>query len=312
MEIKNINENNKTNDKEECFVIMPISNQDGYENGHFSRVYEDIFKPAIEKAGFKPFRVDDSKSSNVIHVNIIKRLIEAPMAICDLSTKNPNVMYELGIRQAFDKPVVLVGDNNPGEIFDINGINTHQYSKGLYYGDVIKDQNTISEMIRETYNSHKEGNEFNSLISIIKINAAVIKTDDKVNESDLIRAMYNDVLSMKSDINKLKNQNNVSLRENQLLNDNSKYWINFNENKEENKNKLYAEQLVNRLDYIKMSEEDFDIKLRKCLSMLNNVQKSIISKNSDKETTERLLILREDIENYISYLRNFSSIEKVR
>lgn len=34
-------------DREECFVIMPISDPDGYATGHFQHVYNDIFAPAI-------------------------------------------------------------------------------------------------------------------------------------------------------------------------------------------------------------------------------------------------------------------------
>lgn len=42
----------KTEEKERCFVIMPISDPEEYEDGHFKNVYEDIFKPAIEAAGY--------------------------------------------------------------------------------------------------------------------------------------------------------------------------------------------------------------------------------------------------------------------
>ena len=41
------NSNNK-----KCFVIMPISDADGYDKGHFNRVYEYLIKPACEEAGF--------------------------------------------------------------------------------------------------------------------------------------------------------------------------------------------------------------------------------------------------------------------
>lgn len=29
-------------DQKECFVIMPISDAEGYDKGHFTRVYYDI------------------------------------------------------------------------------------------------------------------------------------------------------------------------------------------------------------------------------------------------------------------------------
>ena len=102
-----------------CFVIMPISNHEAYDIGHFDRVYTNIFKPAIIKAGFIPKRADECDKTNVIILDIIDNIIKADMVICDLSTSNPNVMYELGIRQAYDRPVTLVKDKISKRIFDI-------------------------------------------------------------------------------------------------------------------------------------------------------------------------------------------------
>lgn len=73
----------------ECFVIMPISDPEGYPSGHFARVYEDIFKPAIQAAGYEPKRADDVLETNLIQLDLLRRLLEAPMAICDLSSRNP-------------------------------------------------------------------------------------------------------------------------------------------------------------------------------------------------------------------------------
>ena len=55
------------------------------------------------------------------------------MALCDLSNRNPNVLYELGLRQAYDKPVVLVQDDKTERIFDVSGINTVSYKKAIVY-----------------------------------------------------------------------------------------------------------------------------------------------------------------------------------
>lgn len=41
-------------DKGMCFVIMPISDPEDYEEGHFKRVYDDIFATAIREAGYTP------------------------------------------------------------------------------------------------------------------------------------------------------------------------------------------------------------------------------------------------------------------
>ena len=58
-------------DQKECFVIMPISDAEGYDKGHFTRVYYDIIKPAVESAGHKPIRADEVVSSNLIQLAYI-------------------------------------------------------------------------------------------------------------------------------------------------------------------------------------------------------------------------------------------------
>lgn len=47
---------------EKCFIIMPISNQGEYSEGHFTKVYEQIIKPAVENCGYEAYRVDDDYS----------------------------------------------------------------------------------------------------------------------------------------------------------------------------------------------------------------------------------------------------------
>ena len=59
-------------EKGKCFVIMPISDPDGYDKGHFESVYKDIFAPAIEKAGYTPHRVDEDARSGLIQARLLK------------------------------------------------------------------------------------------------------------------------------------------------------------------------------------------------------------------------------------------------
>ena len=68
-------------DKKECFVIMPISDAEGYDKGHFTRVYEHLVKPAVIEAGFEPMRADDTSKANFIVVDILKQILESDMAI---------------------------------------------------------------------------------------------------------------------------------------------------------------------------------------------------------------------------------------
>lgn len=103
----------KTQEEElkRCFVIMPISDVDGYAPGHFDRVFKHIIEPACRHSGYEAIRADVTAKTNVIIVDILKNALNCEMAICDLSARNPNVFYELGFRQAFNKKTVLMIDN---------------------------------------------------------------------------------------------------------------------------------------------------------------------------------------------------------
>jgi hypothetical protein len=169
--------------EQECFVIMPISDHKDYEKGHFKRVYEDVIIPACEKANFKAVRADDVEETDMIHLSILKKLIEAPMAICDLSTRNPNVLFELGLRQAFDKPVVLIQEKGTERIFDVSILRAYDYCKELKYKDVLDDQEAISKMLKGTEKAFVTGEGFNSVIKLLSLTqSATIKTIDDPNE----------------------------------------------------------------------------------------------------------------------------------
>ncbi|WP_312373165.1 hypothetical protein [Lachnoclostridium sp.] len=170
--------------KDMCFVIMPIGDSHAYD--HYKHVYDDIFAEAIKSAGFKPKRADDDKSSSMIQVEIIRDIVSAPMAICDLSSRNPNVLFELGIRQAFDLPVVLVQEVGTPRIFDISTINTIEYRKDRIYHEVLEDRKKIEEALNATKDNTKG---INSIIKLLGINKAEVKGAGEFNELDEIRVL---------------------------------------------------------------------------------------------------------------------------
>lgn len=165
-----------SDERPECFLIMPISDPVGYETGHFRRVCEDLFVPACELAGYHSVRADKVREANLIHLDILRRLINSPMAICDLSCRNPNVLFELGIRQAFDKPVVLVQERGTEKIFDINPLRIIEYDNRLRYRDSVESQHQIAQAITATRDASPES--ANSLIRLLSISAASVGTTD--------------------------------------------------------------------------------------------------------------------------------------
>jgi hypothetical protein len=168
----------KPTEHKTCFVMMPISDAAGYEPGHFGRVYNYIIKPACQKAGFDAIRADEVQNTNVIILDILKRILDADMVLCDLSTRNPNVMYELGIRQAFNKPVTLIKDDLTERIFDTGMIRDVPYSASLRVDTIEKAIEEIATSLRNTYEG--AGRETNSLIQLLGIESATLPAPEKI------------------------------------------------------------------------------------------------------------------------------------
>ncbi len=176
-------------DRKVCFVIMPFSDPEGYEKGHFKKIYEQIFKPAIEDAGYTAFRMDENSESTLIQAKIYNHLINEPMVLCDLSSKNPNVLYELGIRHAYDKPVVLVQEEGQSHIFDIAGLTTVSYRKNRLYDEVVQDQKNITEAIKQTANAQNNY----SVMSLVNLNPAMLDSKNGITKEDKLEILISDL-----------------------------------------------------------------------------------------------------------------------
>lgn len=182
----NKNTTGETQQPKRCFVMMPFSEPEGYDKGHFRKIYEQIIKPAIENAGYVAYRVDENGVSDLITTKIFQAILDCEMAICDLSSRNPNVLYELGIRHAFDKPVVLINDDKTERIFDIQGISTITYRRSRLYDEVPEDQNKITEAIKANENNSSSY----SIINMVKLQKATYDKDNKdVNSTELSNAL---------------------------------------------------------------------------------------------------------------------------
>jgi hypothetical protein len=176
-----------TKDKQEpektCFIIMPISAQAEYAVDHFGQVYDYLIKPAVTEAGYKPVQADEVRSANLIHLDILRHLLNADLALCDLSSLNPNVMFELGIRQAFDKPVVLIKDTLTRSPFDISPIRYAEYDAALSYQGVIAAREELKAAITETVQGSSAG-EVNSIVRLLGLQAAaMVKSEERPEDA---------------------------------------------------------------------------------------------------------------------------------
>jgi hypothetical protein len=85
-----------------CCVFQP------FDKAAHDKRYEDTVAPAIVAAGLEPYRVDRDDGA-VIPIDTLHDEIKATtLCLADISTRNANVMYELGYAIASGKDVVLI------------------------------------------------------------------------------------------------------------------------------------------------------------------------------------------------------------
>ena len=159
-----------------CFIMMPFSSCEGYDHNHFDRVYEQIIEPAIRDAGLIPFTTKNSLISIDIMSEILEYIKNCKYSICDLSSRNPNVLYELGLRHAYDMPVLLIKDEKTDKIFDVGGINTISYNSHRLFENVIDAKEKIKCGLVEIEKS-------STILKSIKISKAV-DANEPIAEKD--------------------------------------------------------------------------------------------------------------------------------
>lgn len=105
-----------------CFVLMPFGDW-------FDKYYLEIYVPAIKEAGYEPMRADSLFSTGSVMEQIWEQINKAKVLLADLTGKNPNVFYELGLSHAKSKPVIFISGNLDDVPFDLRHLRVIIYEQ---------------------------------------------------------------------------------------------------------------------------------------------------------------------------------------
>ncbi len=171
-----------------CGIVMPISAIDGCLESHWKDV-QDVLKDVIRDAGFEPNLVSDADDIGVIHKRIIQNLYDNPIVVCDVSGKNPNVMFELGIRLAFDKPTIIVKDDKTNYSFDTSVIEHLTYPRDLRFNQIVDFKTSLKEKITKTYERAVNDDNYTPFLGnfgkfkVAKIETEVVSPQELIQET---------------------------------------------------------------------------------------------------------------------------------
>jgi len=162
--------------EDQVFVILPFKN---------TLVFEKIIKPVLSELGFFCKKADDIFNTGSLMQDIADSIRESAVVIADLSDKNANVFYELGIAHAFHKRVILLTQNDDDIPSDLKAYRYYKYNVNNTDGinnfeNILKNlKNSIDESLISNFSFSKKifdiskikGNE-------IQINSDFLKQED--------------------------------------------------------------------------------------------------------------------------------------
>jgi hypothetical protein len=146
-----------------CGIVMPISACDGCSDLHWIDV-KKIISSSIVEAGLQANLVSEADEVGVIHRTIIQNLYDNPIVVCDVSGKNPNVMFELGLRLAFDKATIIIKDDKTDYSFDTSVIEHVTYPRDLRHNIVEDFKNKLADKIKSTYSKSIEDKQYSTFL----------------------------------------------------------------------------------------------------------------------------------------------------
>jgi len=145
-------------------MVMPFNDSSAEQS------FTKIIRPLCSQFGLDVIRADEISSNQVIYDDIVKGIQEATIVIVDISGKNANVMYELGMAHAFKQSstVMLTHDVVTESPFDIKHFRIIPYKDSIEGSDKLKQE--LSKTIEVLLNNHRiaSKNEFEFCIEFYR------------------------------------------------------------------------------------------------------------------------------------------------
>jgi hypothetical protein len=120
-----------------AFVAMQFSEP-------YNEVYRDAVEPLVKEIGFEPLRIDDVYGPGIIVNDIINNLSESTIVLAEISEKNANVYYELGLAHAFGKPTLLMATKGTSLPFDVGS------HRCIFYENTIAGRSKLQTSLKHS------------------------------------------------------------------------------------------------------------------------------------------------------------------
>ena len=135
--------------KRKAFTLMPFADQ-------FLEVYQEVYKPVCEDNDVECWRVDEISRPGSITRDIVEGILDADIVIADLTTRNPNVFYELGIAHTVGNKTIMTSQHKADVPFDIANYRIVFYEQSIKGSKKLYSE--LDSAIKELLKSFEQTN----------------------------------------------------------------------------------------------------------------------------------------------------------
>ena len=115
-----------------CFVVMPFDSL-------FKAEYDWVIRPAVEELGLKCVRGDEIYSKPQVMADVWNSIRKSRLVIAELTNRNANVFYEVGLAHAIGKPIILLTRNDDDVTSDLKSLRYRLYDiNNPSWGDSLR------------------------------------------------------------------------------------------------------------------------------------------------------------------------------
>lgn len=187
-----------------CFVIAPIGDEGSEVRKRSDRVFNYLIEPAARACGYKAVRADKISKPGIITMQVLQEVINAPMAVADLSGHNANAFYELAVRHMVKKPLVQMITKGEKIPFDVAA------SRVLYYDEPELEtvKKTCAELIEHIRSAESGADNVDNPISVsVDLQALRQSGDPAIAQlAERVQNLSAGIAALRSDIADLKNR----------------------------------------------------------------------------------------------------------
>jgi len=181
-----------------CFVIAPIGPKDSEVRRRSDKVLKHIFKKALANK-YDVRRADEIDEPGMITSQVLGAVQECPLVVADLTTHNPNVLYELAVRHAIEKPIIHAIEPKLSKIpFDIAGFRTIEFD--------LTDPDSIESAVEQLKKQAEQAEKGNFGETPVRLANIMRRSKEDSNDTVLLKQAVEGIAVLSANVAQLSGQ----------------------------------------------------------------------------------------------------------